>query len=694
MKACRLLLFGSPKILIDQKAIPIKLRKAVALIAYLAIQHRSLSREFLATLLWPDQGQQKSLANLRRTLSALRTSLSVDCFVVEGDQIRLNSSLVNVDVDEFRMLSSPDSSPDYACLEEAVRLYRGCFMEGFSLGKCVEYDEWQDSVRETLALELDTVLQRLSEGYLRSGKPGKALPFAHGRLDLDNLNESAHRMLMQIYALSGRNDLAYKQYEACTRVLSVEGFDPEESTVELFRAIREHHLTLDTESAGTVTDTDGSEATVLADNPNRKRNRLPARRHRLRLIMIGVVILIVAATSFIPLLQRIFTVSDVEITSLELIQRGNELEGILVSFRNNGPIENKVRFSIFFTGKQYSEVGQYVAFSDEIKIKNSSEKSVKIDCLSDIQPYSIRSDADIPHGLYTVSAAVISTRARDKNPINNILEIDEWFFYRGVEVSPVFEIEIDYNSELPLNNANPLIILIGDRTPGEEERAQLRVTAPGLYFIPEQALQRPDTDGSGYFLVCIYDANDNLGRSLMIEHGDIQALYKEVEGNLVYGPFNCAKGMPIYPDIRYSVNFKPPPEPKPDEYELDDFLELGTEIVYNELPIRQFHTFHMDEGDFDYDWFHIYIPDGHPLVIETFSAGELWESNTSIDFNSSEGYINGNTNKESSDNYSIFSYINNTGRGQIYYIAVKPRIIPSDIRIKKIGEYIVEFRKF
>ena len=228
-----MLLFGSPLFFNNQQIVQIKLRKAVALLAYLAIQERAVSREFLATLLWPNQSQKNALNNLRRTLWTIRTSLSDDCVIVKGDQVQLNIDSLSVDVDEFRTLAAHNSFSNLVCLKKAARLYRGVFMEGFSLGNCREYDEWQDSVRESLELEFDAVLETMSKGYVQSDRPKEALPFARRRLELDNLNESAHRMLMEVYARSGRVDLAHKQYESCTQALEAEGIEPEDSTREL-----------------------------------------------------------------------------------------------------------------------------------------------------------------------------------------------------------------------------------------------------------------------------------------------------------------------------------------------------------------------------------------------------------------------------------------------------------------------------
>ena len=62
MDSCRLLLLGPPQIERNQQIARVKIRKAVALIAYLAVEGRAFSREYLAALLWPSLDLKRSLA--------------------------------------------------------------------------------------------------------------------------------------------------------------------------------------------------------------------------------------------------------------------------------------------------------------------------------------------------------------------------------------------------------------------------------------------------------------------------------------------------------------------------------------------------------------------------------------------------------------------------------------------------------
>ena len=68
-------LLGTPRIEVDGEPLRVDTRKAVALLAYLAVTGGPQARELLVDLLWPDTDPDRGRAALRRTLSALRSAL-------------------------------------------------------------------------------------------------------------------------------------------------------------------------------------------------------------------------------------------------------------------------------------------------------------------------------------------------------------------------------------------------------------------------------------------------------------------------------------------------------------------------------------------------------------------------------------------------------------------------------------------
>ena len=75
MSRLALYLLGPPCFELAGRPVHIPRRKAVALLAYLAVTARSHRRESLAALLWPEYDHRRARADLRRTLSVLNQTL-------------------------------------------------------------------------------------------------------------------------------------------------------------------------------------------------------------------------------------------------------------------------------------------------------------------------------------------------------------------------------------------------------------------------------------------------------------------------------------------------------------------------------------------------------------------------------------------------------------------------------------------
>ena len=96
------------------------------------------------------------------------------------------------------------------------------------------YATWSFAWRERLAETYCQVLSALIDGYERSGAHHDAIRAAQRLLEVDPLNERAHRQLMAAYARTGRTSYALRQYLECRRALVVElGVEPSAETSRL-----------------------------------------------------------------------------------------------------------------------------------------------------------------------------------------------------------------------------------------------------------------------------------------------------------------------------------------------------------------------------------------------------------------------------------------------------------------------------
>ncbi len=253
MSTLSLALLGPPEIEVDGVPLDVDTRKAVALLAYLAVTGRPHRRDSLAALLWPDQDQAHAKGALRRTISVLRRALGGRWLDAEREEVRLDGEDLWSDVQRFHDLIDETGRHGHAAvepcsrclpaLEEAVALHRGDFLEGFSLRDAEDFDDWQFREAESFRRDRGMGLERLVRAYQLAGRSEEAVPAARAWLALDPLHEPAHRALMRLYAETGERTAAVRQYRECVRILDAElGVQPLEETTELHRAISENRL--------------------------------------------------------------------------------------------------------------------------------------------------------------------------------------------------------------------------------------------------------------------------------------------------------------------------------------------------------------------------------------------------------------------------------------------------------------------
>lgn len=244
MAQLKLLLMGPPRLEFQGQTIDFRLRKALALIVYLAVTKEEHSRDELAALLWPESDQSGARASLRRTLYHINKTIGEEILLTGKEVINLNPQIdIWTDIDQFtahlRDVSEEVESDEIKILEEAVAYYRGDLLSGFSLPDSPRFDEWQFFETETLRRSLVTSLSQLVSAYESQGEFEKAINHARSWLSLDVLEESAHRRLMKLYASAGQHLAALRQYQECERILDKElNVSPQPKTVELYENIR------------------------------------------------------------------------------------------------------------------------------------------------------------------------------------------------------------------------------------------------------------------------------------------------------------------------------------------------------------------------------------------------------------------------------------------------------------------------
>ncbi|HYO31956.1 MAG TPA: AAA family ATPase [Nocardioidaceae bacterium] len=232
-------LLGPPRVERDGTLVAFDTRKAVALLAHLALSARPRPREALAELLWPDTDPERARGALRRTLSSLRSAVGPERLEATRDQVHLvKGEDLLIDVDVFRECRERHD------LERALDVFRGDFLEGFSVRDAPPFEDWAQVEGEGLRRELVATLSDLAGSREAAGDRVGALRVVQRWLSLDPLDESAHRGLIRLYAEVGDRGAALTQYRECVRTLFHElGVPPLTETTELYEAINRGDFT-------------------------------------------------------------------------------------------------------------------------------------------------------------------------------------------------------------------------------------------------------------------------------------------------------------------------------------------------------------------------------------------------------------------------------------------------------------------
>lgn len=249
-------LLGTPRLERDGEPIALDRHKALALLAYLAINNDSHRRDTLATLFWSDYDQTRARAAVRRALASLNKAIPGSWWDTDRETIGLNykdDPNFWLDINQFHARLAgcgahghPITDVCPACLDpltDAITLYRGDFLSGFTLRDSPDFDDWQFHQTENLRRDLSNALDRLARLHAARGNFDSAVNTSRRWLSLDPLNEPAHRQLMLILAQSGKRHAALRQYAECVRVLERElGVPPQDETNQLYEVIKADQL--------------------------------------------------------------------------------------------------------------------------------------------------------------------------------------------------------------------------------------------------------------------------------------------------------------------------------------------------------------------------------------------------------------------------------------------------------------------
>src|SRR5437667_9966226 len=162
MGVLRLAVLGPPEVFHDGSRLTFSLRKAEALLLYLAVEGSMHPRSKLAALLWPDSEPADARKTLRNAITLLRHLLAdADSTPSQHSHLLAEQDLLGLDphapfeldldvvqqaYHQARRISAFPSEPQGSALaaqvQQALALVRGPFLDGFWLGEEAPFDEW------------------------------------------------------------------------------------------------------------------------------------------------------------------------------------------------------------------------------------------------------------------------------------------------------------------------------------------------------------------------------------------------------------------------------------------------------------------------------------------------------------------------------------------------------------------------
>ncbi|GGO77527.1 hypothetical protein GCM10011348_07280 [Marinobacterium nitratireducens] len=225
---------------------PLRSKKAMALLAYLALTPGNQRRERIAALLWPDSDETQARHSLRQALVSLRKALGDAALVGDSEHLQLAPNILETDVARFEQLLGQQDG-------EAAALCGGELLEGFQ-SRSYPFEDWLQLQREHYRRKALDLLQQRLDDCLAHNALSDAARLGARLLMLDPLREDVHRQLMEVYAKLGQYNHALRQYQLCRSLLRRElDMEPDQNTQNLYRLLqhRREQLKLDVEKPPT-----------------------------------------------------------------------------------------------------------------------------------------------------------------------------------------------------------------------------------------------------------------------------------------------------------------------------------------------------------------------------------------------------------------------------------------------------------
>ncbi|MBY0492005.1 MAG: AAA family ATPase [Gemmatimonadaceae bacterium] len=164
--------------------------KALAVLVYLSVAGRSVTRESLLDLLWSDVPPSQARPALRQALFLLRRLLG-DEALVGAEELSLVRPLPG-DRDTFLRALDRDA------LDDAVAAYGGAFLPGFAIPGAARFEHWADLERDRLEQGYLGAAELLVRRALNAGRAAEARERAREVRTITPHREESARLVIEV----------------------------------------------------------------------------------------------------------------------------------------------------------------------------------------------------------------------------------------------------------------------------------------------------------------------------------------------------------------------------------------------------------------------------------------------------------------------------------------------------------------
>lgn len=233
-------LLGTPRIEFNGQLVHLERHKSLGLLAYLVVTQRMHSREWLATLLWPDSSTSRT--QLRNVLAELRQKLGDHWLRSTRGEIGIQADALWSDVGNLLRVSAAFARGEVTPVldvEALLALYPHHLLTGFSLRDALGFDEWQRIEEQSLRSRYENLLDFATGYYVQQQDYRAALALVHHWVTTNPYNEHARRQLIRLYAWTSQRALALREYQQLRNdIWENDRAQPEAETILLFQQLQ------------------------------------------------------------------------------------------------------------------------------------------------------------------------------------------------------------------------------------------------------------------------------------------------------------------------------------------------------------------------------------------------------------------------------------------------------------------------